>query len=182
MKRLFTLLSLVLLCTITFAQTDNTKKENAEEQPKPETFVDHLTNKENGPGVVNLIQDPRLLDILNGDKQLPAAEKRERVERIPGVQSGKKIKARGYRVQVFWGGSNRADQSNAQRAGSKVTSIFPELNAYTSFEAPHWRCRVGDFATRDEAEAYYKKIRAARIVSDIMIVKSEVYVYNPQYK
>lgn len=178
MKRLFTLISFALFCAMSlFAQTENT-----EEEKKPETFVDHITNTENGPGVVTINQDARLTDILNGDKQLRVATTRERVERIPGVQTGKKIKARGYRIQVFWGGSNRSDQSNAQRAGSKVTSIYPELHAYTSFEAPHWRCRVGDFATRDEAEAYYNKIRSARIVSDIMIVKSEVYVYNPQYK
>ena len=88
------------------------------------------------------------------------------------------MKARGYRIQVFWGGSARIDQTNAQRMGTRVTTLFPELQAYTTFESPNWRCRVGDFVTRQEAADYLKKLKDAKLTDDAIIVKSEVIIYQ----
>ena len=85
-------------------------------------------------------------------------------------------RVRGYRVQMFWGNSSRADQQKADRIGTQVTTIFPELKYYTSFDSPHWRCRVGDFVSREEANKYLKKLR--RISKDAMIVRSEIFVYQ----
>ena len=50
------------------------------------------------------------------------------------------------------------------------------LKYYTSFDSPHWRCRVGDFITREEANKYLSKLR--RISKDAMIVRSEIFVYQ----
>ena len=88
------------------------------------------------------------------------------------------MKARGYRIQVYWGGSTRTDEANAKRAGAKVTTLFPELQAYTTFESPNWRCRVGDFVTRQEASDYLSKLKEARLAKDAIIVKSEVLIYQ----
>jgi hypothetical protein len=79
---------------------------------------------------------------------------------------------------VYWGGSTRTDQTNAQRAGTRVATIFPELSVYTTFESPNWRCRVGDFVTRKEADDYLDKLKSARLAQGAIIVKSEVYVYQ----
>jgi hypothetical protein len=88
---------------------------------------------------------------------------------------------RGYRVQVFFGGSQRSEESQAKKVGSRVTSMFPELRAYTSFASPHWRCRVGDFTKHEDATAYMHKIKAKGI-SEAMVVKSEIYVTADQLK
>lgn len=143
-----------------------------------EVFMDKLTNKEAGKGNVTVLQDPRLDDIVNGNKVYVAPVK-EKEEKMPGIQSGKKIKARGYRIQVYFGGSSRSDQANAQRAGNKVTTLFPEMQAYTTFDSPNWRCRVGDFVTRQEAADYLKKLKDAKLSQDAIIVKSEVLIYQP---
>lgn len=142
-----------------------------------QTFTEHLTSKAAGQGTVIVHQDSILDDMVNGKKQF-VPEKKEEKKELPGIQTGKKMKARGYRIQVYRGGSTRADQTNAQRAGTRVTTIFPELQAYTTFESPNWRCRVGDFVTRKEADEYLSKLKSARVSQEAIIVKSEVIIFQ----
>lgn len=147
-------------------------------------FMDHIQEEVQGQGTVSVLQDQRLTDIVNGDssqdeKTTPVESANKRADDdIPGVRTGKKVKVRGYRIQVYWGGSQRTDHSKAVRAGNIITSVFPELQAYTSFESPHWRCRVGDFTTRQDAAEYLHKLREANLGSDAMIVRSEIFVYQ----
>ncbi len=165
MKRFLTLITFLTICTITIsAQTD---------------FTTHLTSKVNGQGTVTVQQDARIDSLVNGDFHYIAPEKKDKTEdKTPSIQRGKKIKARGYRIQVYWGGSLPADESKAKRAGSRVTTIFPELQAYTKFESPHWQCRVGDFTKRDEAESYLKKLKESKLATNAIIVNSEIYTYK----
>ena len=60
----------------------------------------------------------------------------------------------------------------------EVSTIVPELQVYTSFESPNWRCRVGDFVTRQEANDYLNKLKEARLGQGAIIVKSEVYIHQ----
>ncbi len=134
--------------------------------------MDHL-QKSSGKGTVKVVQDQRLTNFVNGDYYDPA--EREVVEVTKVVQ---KTKVRGYRIQVYWGGNKQSEKGKAQAAGYKVTSLFPELEAYTSFESPHWRCRVGDFANQQEANEYLAKIKKAKIATDPIVVKSEIYMFK----
>ncbi len=164
MKRLLILTLSILLCTITMSA---------------QQFTEHLQTKYQGYGTVIVHQDSILDDMVNGKKQFVPEKKEERKETSIGtVLTGKKTKARGYRIQVYWGGSTRTDQTNAQRAGNKVSTLFPELQVYTSFESPNWRCRVGDFVTRQEANDYLNKLKEARLGQGAIIVKSEVYIHQ----
>lgn len=141
-------------------------------------FMEHLT-KGAGKGTVTVVQDPRLDDVVNGKKQ-HATTAKERDDNAPVNYTGKKVKARGYRIQVYWGGSSSSDQTNAQRAGNRVTTFFPELQAYTTFKSPNWVCRVGDFATHEDASVFLQKMKEAKIANDAIIVRSEVFVYPTQ--
>ena len=98
-----------------------------------------------------------------------------------GEAAGLHQKVRGYRVQVYFGGNQRSDQTQAQRIGTRVMGMFPELRAYTSFVSPHWICRIGDFITYEDASAYMRKIKS-RGISEAMVVKSEIYVTVDQLK
>ncbi len=162
MKRLLSLALSILLCTITMSA---------------QNFTDHLTSQAVGQGTVTVHQDSLIDDMVNGKKQF-IPEKKEGGRELPGITKGKKTKARGYRIQVYWGGSTRSDQTNAQRAGTRVATVFPELRIYTTFESPNWRCRVGDFVTRKEANDYLDKLKSARLAQGAIIVKSEVFVYQ----
>lgn len=136
-------------------------------------YIDQITRKKAGEGTVTVVQDQRLSNIINAlAPQTLVTEEHSGDEFSMQVVRRKKV--RGYRVQMFWGNAQRSDQQRAQRIGNQVTAVFPELQAYTSFESPHWRCRVGDFVTREEAAKYLPKLR--RISSDAMIVRSEIFI------
>lgn len=163
MKRLLSLTLSIILCTITMSA---------------QNFTDQLQTTVAGQGTVTVHQDSILDDMVNGKRQF-VPEKKEVVKRdLPGIQKGKKTKARGYRVQVYWGGSTRTDQTKAQRAGARVTALFPEQHAYTTYESPHWRCRVGDFGTHKDAAEFLNKLKEANIAQGAIIVKSEVFIYQ----
>ncbi|MDE7117635.1 MAG: SPOR domain-containing protein [Bacteroidaceae bacterium] len=162
MKKLLSLTFILLLCTITMSA---------------QTFTDHLNSKVAGQGTVTVHHNSAIDDMVNGKKQF-TPEKKDDKKDLSGVQKGKKTRARGYRIQVYWGGSTRTDEANARRAGTRITSVFPELQAYTTFGSPNWRCRVGDFATHEEAEEYLDKLRDARLSQGAIIVKSEVFIYQ----
>lgn len=160
-------------------------------------FIDNLTKRVDGQGIVTITQDKRLTEIINGerqpvvaasskdDKAAPQKAEKEIKEDddeeespTPATPTGKRTKVRGFRIQIYWGGSQRIHQTKAQQAADKVATLFPEYQAYTSFESPHWRCRVGDFTDRHEAWEALKKLREAGIASDAMIVRSEIYIYQ----
>lgn len=92
------------------------------------------------------------------------------------VRTGARKRLRGFRVQMFWGNTQRTDQLKAKRMGDKVTGAFPELKAYVTFQQPHWRCRVGDFKTRAGAAKYLDRLR--KIAPEAMIVRSEIIIYQ----
>lgn len=149
-----------------------------------DVFLEHIQSEEQGSGSVIIDQDPRLDPIVDGEEIISTNTVVSKVNRgpaKPGTQtktaSGNRQKMRGFRIQVYYGGNQRADQAAAQRMGHKATAIFPELQCYTSFASPHWRCRVGDFATREEASRYLARLRAANI-PDVMVVPSEVYLFQ----
>ena len=157
------------------------------------SFTDRIQAEIEGEGVFEIEQDPRLTDIVNGVVEVPSTlnttskvasittevKVKQDAEDLTGKTAGLHQKIRGYRVQVYFGGSQRADQAQAQNIGTRVTNLFPELRAYTTFQSPHWRCRVGDFIDYQEASAYLHKIKAKGI-AQAMVVKSEVYVTEEQ--
>lgn len=135
-------------------------------------FMDHITKKD-GKATVNILQPQRLTDFINCD--IFDNEEKQTVEVLQVVQ---KTKVRGFRIQVYWGGNQQSEKNKAMAAGNKVTTAFPELEAYTSFESPHWRCRVGDFKTHQEATEFLAKIKKAKIVNDPIVVKSEIFMFK----
>ena len=160
---------------------------------KAQTFTSKVEAEVEGQGMFDIEQDPRLTAIVNGEEVVPSSlattskvsaittetKVRQDADDLRGKAAGMHQKVRGYRVQVFFGGNQRSDQTQAQRVGTKVMGMFPELRAYTSFVSPHWICRVGDFTNREDASAYMHKIKS-RGISEAMVVKSEIYVTADQ--
>ncbi len=69
-------------------------------------------------------------------------------------------RTKGFRVQVFSGGSKREDRVKAEQIGNRMKSAFPDQPIYTHFYSPRWVCRMGNFKTYQEAMAVCKKVRA----------------------
>lgn len=67
----------------------------------------------------------------------------------------------GYRVQVFDDNNPSSARRNAESTYQRISSEFPHLKSYISFNSPYWRVKTGDFKTRAEAEAVMAQIQAA---------------------
>lgn len=54
----------------------------------------------------------------------------------------------GYRIQLFFD----ADKSALNDARAKFFALYPKIDTYTTYNAPNFYLRAGDFRTRLEAE------------------------------
>ncbi|MFN6388423.1 MAG: SPOR domain-containing protein [Bacteroidota bacterium] len=89
-----------------------------------------------------VVKDPRL-DILSQKQAL--INKRTSV-----LTSNGKIK--GFRIQI----TSTSSRDQAFNAKAAVQSKFPDQKVYTTYQAPLFKVRVGDFLKREDAEKYRK--------------------------
>ena len=165
------------------------------------SYTDHLTQKVQGKGTVVILQDAEIADIINNvqksssHSQEPARSAAGGAETGGGSSAGpagkedeqrptfplrhQRVRAVGYRIQIFTGSNSHADKVKAYKIGEKCHKAFPMLSVYPRYYNPRWTCRVGDFKTREEASAYAQKIRAAHISGEVRIVKCEVLLQVP---
>lgn len=112
------------------------------------------------PGSLKITGDPRLGALI--DKYIEINQ-----DDCPNIIEG-------YRVQVF-SASGTGSSQKAREARTKFLTFFPQLKAYTDYEAPNFRVRVGDFRTKLEAEQVKKMISqefpACFIVPDFIVTE-----------
>jgi hypothetical protein len=89
-------------------------------------------------GIVNIIQDARVDQLLETDQMISAKN--------PGFT--------GYRVQIFSGRST--DRERAFEVKHEFNELFPEERAYVVYKAPDFRVRVGNFRSKIESIELYK--------------------------
>lgn len=160
-----------------------------------EKYTDYLQRQKAGKGQVVLHQSARITDLVNGvaasAAQAPASSRQggssqaETAQQKPqdvvlsgsAQQGGQRLRANGYRIQVYSGGNSRAAKTEANMMGQRVKSLFLELPVYTHFISPHWICRVGDFRTYEEANEMFQKLKETGRFGEAVIVKSKVNVY-----
>jgi hypothetical protein len=105
-----------------------------------------------------VIKDPRL-DVLSQKQAF--INKRTSV-----LTSNGKVK--GFRIQIT--STNNRDQ--AFNAKAAVQSRFPDQKVYTTYQAPLFKVRVGDFLKREDAEKVRKLLLS--IFPDGMYVVEDV--------
>lgn len=89
-------------------------------------------------GVVKVIQDARIDQLLETDKEI----------------SSKNQSFSGYRVQIFSGRST--DREKAFKVKEEFLELFPDERAYVVYHAPDFRVRVGNFRSKIESIELYK--------------------------
>ena len=111
-------------------------------------------------------QQTTLVQVLERDipgKGQIRVERDERLDSLIGTvseaQSGTKIKAKGYRIQVFAGNNTRASKERANEADRYIRANYPDLSVHTEFRNPRWLCTVGDFLYYEEAYDVMRKLR-----------------------
>ncbi|WP_421920641.1 hypothetical protein [Marinifilum sp.] len=97
-----------------------------------------LENEKDSLGIVNIIQDERIEQLLKTDS----------------IINSQKQRFTGYRIQIFFGGST--DREKAFQIKEEFLELFPEERAYVVYTAPDFRVRVGNFRTKLESIELYK--------------------------
>ena len=108
------------------------------------TLVQVLERDVPGKGTIRVESDARL-DSLIGT--------------VSEAESGTKIKAKGYRIQVFAGNNTRASKERANEVDRYIRTKYPDLPVHTEFKNPRWLCTVGDFLYYEEAYDVLRKLR-----------------------
>ena len=133
-------------------------------------FVDQLVKPEEGQGKVRLIQDAEITRLVNGTKAATSAAKGTQAAGakdsaadaeapFTAVKPPRKMKAVGYRIQVFSDRNQRTAKGEALSKERNIKASFPDMGTYISYDAPSWRLRVGDFRTREEAKVQLDELR-----------------------
>ena len=143
MKKIGTIFFLFLFTALASAQT---------------TLVQELERDIPGKGQIRIERDERL-DSLIGV--------------VSEAQSGTKIKARGYRIQVFAGNNTRASKERANEVDKYIRSHYPDLPVHTEFRNPRWLCTVGDFLYYEEAYDTMRKLRKETPYKGIIILRNQ---------
>lgn len=60
----------------------------------------------------------------------------------------------GYRVQIFFG----SERKGANDAKTHFLQLMPDEDVYFIYQQPYFKVRVGNYRTRLEAEAVYRKL------------------------
>lgn len=162
-----------------------------------ERFLDKLVKPVNGQGTVRVIQDAEITRLVNGSQENNTVPKRTDKpvsnkdtsavtpvtqasqgdnEEAATVKPARKMKANGYRIQVYAGGNSRDARQEAQRMANKVKSYFSDMTTYTHFQSPRWICRVGDFRTYEEASQALHEMRETKLFDEALIVKSVIQI------
>lgn len=144
----FSIISLCLsLCTL-YAQTSS-----HERQP---IILKSLNHYESGKGVVQIIQDHRIDELIT-----------KYTNDNPNKRS-----ITGYRIRIFSDSKQGADK-RMRDAKAKFIGSFPDIDiASTPYEAPDWKIYVGNFRTRSEAFMVKKQIEA--VFPNAFIVEQKI--------
>lgn len=125
-------------------------------------------------GLITVNVPAELENVLLFNQQAAASShhSEEEVEEAPTQRVG-------YRIQVFDDNNPRTAKAQAEERKRMIENKFPEFRAYTTFNSPYWRVKVGDFRTRSEAEAALGAIRSAfpSLGSQLRVVRDKI---NPR--
>ncbi len=148
-----------------------------------QTFTDELRDNEYNSGSLEVVQSTTLDSIVN-DKELGKApavtvnnKQQTYRQRRPKYKSGQNPTERvsGFRIQIYQGTGSEG-QANAKKMQARARQAFPGFSAYVSLNGPRWVCRIGDFQTNEEAQAFLRRVRSSGISKTVSIVRSPIFV------
>ncbi len=161
-------------------------------------FVREVQKDVAGWGKLVINQDSRLTRLVNKDtivaptnkeeKEKPADSTKQKVPaKIPNVSEEsnetvsrpaklRRYKISGYRVQIYAGNNSRNSRIEAEKTAQRFKGYFPKVPAYTHFYPPRWVCRVGDFKTSEQAQAFMQQVQQLKAFSGLTVVKTAIQV------
>jgi len=122
------------------------------------TLVQDLERDIPGKGQIRVERDARL-DSLIGT--------------VSDVESGTKIKAKGYRIQVYAGNNTRASKDRANAVSRAIRAQYPDLPVHTEFRNPRWLCTVGEFLYYEEAYEVLRRLKKETEYKGMIIMPNQ---------
>ncbi len=105
-------------------------------------------------GTVEIIKDSRIDGLVRNEGAIVAPATTPQIT--------------GYRLQLFFD----TNKSSVDDARSRFIAMFPKVDTYVEFTAPHYFLKVGDFRTQMEAEKI--KAEAEKSFPTSFVVKEKV--------
>ena len=147
-----------------------------------QTFTDDLRNIDHNGGSLEVIQSTEL-DTLVNEKELGKtanamgnaglANRNKRLKLKPGQTPTERVS--GFRIQIYQG-TGAEGNANAKKMQARARQAFPGFSTYVSLNGPRWVCRLGDFQTNEEAQAFLRRVRSSGISKTVSIVRSPIFV------
>ena len=92
--------------------------------------------------------------------------------KVVDKKNAKRVKKRGFRVQIFSGG-NRNDAYATQ---SRFQRSYKDISSYVTYDEPNYRVKVGDFRSRNDANSFMKVLRSQ--YSNVFVFTEDIWVYE----
>ncbi len=166
---LYAILALILLAPSSAAAQAQTSATSS-----PANIVERIQEESEGEIIID-IPEEIMKEILEEPSQRQSGQQRK-----GGQSSGRqKVTNSGFRIQIFSDGRNQATlRSRATARANAVCARFPKYRGqvYTFSKAPNWYARVGNFKSRDEANAALGELKRAfpAFASEMRIVQSAI--------
>ncbi len=147
--------SLVLVLTGPFAaiSAQNASEASSQASSQKKEILQELNSAVPGKGRVAVYEDESISGVLGR----PMTPHRTVYTNSDGSMQYHKM--RGFKIQAFSGNDQRTSKNEASRKQSQINNMFPEHETVVLFDSPFWRLRVGNFTTREEAEAVMQELR-----------------------
>ncbi len=104
----------------------------------PGTAQIDFCEKSLSKGSLDIQANPKIYQVV--DSTLEANRSNEKIE--------------GYRIQIYFGGNRKA----ASKVKTRFLREHPEKSAYTIYQQPNFKIRVGNFRNRLEAQKLYHEL------------------------
>ena len=114
---------------------------------KAQNIITDLETPKAGEGTVHITCDSKIIALLGTPTTSPR----------PSEPENASARGVGYRIQIYMDNSPKA-KNEVTRIENLFSGTFPNVGTYVSYNAPNWRVFVGDFRTKEEANAFKQNI------------------------
>ncbi len=92
--------------------------------------------------------------------------------KVVDKKNAKRVKVRGFRVQVFSG----ANRSEAYAVQARFQNSYSDIGSYVTYDEPNYRVKVGDFRSRTDATAFMRELRSQ--YNNVFVFTEDIWVYE----
>ena len=135
MKRFFVILSIALLSAVVLRAQDTTRT----------------------PPVDTTLAGRDILSAMGPQAQVDQSST-VREALLQYVQENAQKPITGYRIRVFYDNGPQA-RAKSESIEQSLKKQFPGTGVYRSFESPNYKVSIGDFRSKDEAQAIYNALK-----------------------